>query len=107
MATVAPVPPYPVRVEVDYPERSSRLLALAALLFAIKGLLLIPHGIVLWFVGMVAGIAAWLGWLVVLITGNYPKGLFDFQVGVLRWQTRVSAWFLGLTDQYPPFRLYD
>ena len=97
---------YPVDVVAEYPERSSRLLALAALLGGvIKLLLLLPHIIVLSILGFVAGIAAVIGWIAVLIMGNYPRALFDFQVGLLRWNLRVNAYFLSVTDRYPPFRL--
>ena len=99
---------YPVDVAIEYPERSSRLLALAALLFfVIKTLLLLPHIILLSVLGMVAFVAALFGWIAVLVTGTYPRGLFDLQVGVLRWSTRADAYFLSLTDRYPPFRLSD
>ncbi len=97
---------YPVDVVAEYPERSSRLLALAALLFGvIKLLLLLPHLIILSILGFVAGIAAVIGWIAVLFMGSYPRALFDFQVGLLRWNLRVNAYFLSVTDRYPPFRL--
>ena len=99
---------YPVNVVVEYPERSSRLLALAALFFGvIKLLLILPHLVVLSILGFVASIVTLIGWIVVLIVGYYPRGLFDFQVGILRWNLRVNAYFLSLTDRYPPFRLFD
>lgn len=95
---------YPVIVEVEYPESSSRILALLAIpFFVLKIILLIPHLVVLYFLQIVATIAAWLGIWVVLFTGKYPRGIFNFVVGVTRWQTRTSVWLLGLTDKYPPF----
>ena len=49
-----------------------------------------------------------LAWLLILLTGRYPQGLFEFVVGVLRWGTRVGAYaFLLTTDRYPPFRLSE
>ena len=97
---------YPVDVVAEYPERSSRLLALAALLFGvIKLLLLLPHIVVLLVLGFVASIAAVVGWIAVLFLGYYPRALFDFQVGVLRWNARANAYYLSVTDRYPPFRL--
>lgn len=97
---------YPVDVVAEYPERTSRLLALAALLGGvIKLLLLLPHLIVLSLLGFVAGIAAVIGWIAILFLGYYPRALFDFQVGILRWNVRVNAYFLSVTDRYPPFRL--
>jgi len=94
---------YPVRLEADYPPESSRLLALTAILFGIKVLLLLPHLFLLWFVGLASVIVALVGYFAVLITGRYPRGMWEFVLGVLRWQVRVNAWQLGLTDRYPPF----
>ncbi len=96
---------YPVDVEVLYPERSSRLQALLALTLVAKFVLLIPHYLVLYVLGMVAFLAALVGLVMVLFTGKYPRVLFNFQVGVLRYNTRTSAWFICLVDKYPPFRL--
>ena len=99
--------PYPVNVTAEYPERSSRLLAFCGLIVLIKGILLIPHVVVLYFLSIVAFLAGFVGYLAVIVTGWYPRGLFDFQVGVLRWNTRASAWFLSIVDEYPPFRLEE
>ena len=96
---------YPVTVEVGYPESSSRILALIAIPFFIfKGILLIPHMIILQFLQIAAMVAVWFAYWAILFTGKYPKVLFDFVVGVTRWQTRTSAWMFSLTDKYPPFR---
>jgi hypothetical protein len=94
---------YPVRVEADYPPQSSRLLALLGALFFVKALLLIPHIFLLYFVNLAAAIVIFIGYFAVLFTGQYPRGMYEFVLGVLRWQTRVSAWLMGLTDRYPPF----
>ena len=95
---------YSVKFEVKYPEQSSRLLALLGIpWFLIKMILLVPHFIILWALGMVYMLIAWAALWVVLFTGKYPKSLFDFVVGVMRWQNRVNAWMLSLTDKYPPF----
>ncbi len=98
---------YPVDVVAEYPERSSRLLALAGLLTVFKILLILPHILVLTVLGFVAYFATLVGWIGILIVGYYPRGLYDFQVGILRWNLRVNAYFLSVTDRYPPFRLYD
>lgn len=94
---------YPVTVEVQYPEKSSRLLALATILFFLPRLLiLLPHLVILYFLGFV-GLLAWvIAQFAVLFTGKYPKTLFNFVVGYTRWNTRVSAYMMGLTDKYPP-----
>jgi hypothetical protein len=100
-------PGYPVRVEIDYPAHSSRLLALATLLLLIpKVLIVIPHFVVLYVLNIAAFAAFIIAQIAVLFTGRYPKGMFDFVTGTMRWQTRVSAYFLGLTDSYPPFSLH-
>jgi uncharacterized membrane protein len=72
----------------------------------VKWLLAIPHYVALLFLGVVAVFAVVLAWFAILFTGRYPRGLFDFVEGVMRWGLRVQAYALLLvTDQYPPFRL--
>jgi hypothetical protein len=72
----------------------------------VKWLLAIPHYIVLFFLWLGAAIAVIAAWFAILFTGTYPRGLFGFVVGVLRWTNRVNAYaFTLVTDQYPPFRL--
>ena len=89
----------------EYPESSSRILAFLGFLFWIKLVALIPHFIVLFLFGIISLLLSWIGYLAVIFTGKYPRGLFDFQVGVSRWNFRVSCWFIGLADKYPPFSL--
>ncbi len=96
-----PNPDYPVRVEIDDPQRLSRLLPL------VKWLLAIPHYIALWVLGIGASVVLFISWFAVLITGRYPPGMFNFLVGFERWRLRVSAYLLLQTDQYPPFSLDD
>lgn len=97
---------YPATVSVEYPERSSRLYAVLALLFLFpKIILLAPHLIILWVLGIVSLICFVIAQFAVLFTGNYPKRLFNVVEGTLRWQVRTNAFFLGLTDKYPPFSL--
>ena len=72
----------------------------------VKWLLAIPHYIVLAFLWLAALVAVIIAWFAILITGTYPRGLFDFVEGVFRWSNRVSGYALTLvTDEYPPFRL--
>ena len=97
---------YPVNITVERPTKPSRGWALAFLLFAVpKGLALVPHFIVLGALGFLSFFAAIAAQVAVLFTGRYPEPLFDFVVGVMRWQVRANAFFIGLTDIYPPFRL--
>ena len=70
-------------------------------------LLVIPHYIVLYALGIAVGIVAVICWFAALFTGRLPDGLADFLVGWLRWSTRVFAYVGLLTDQYPPFTLAD
>ena len=99
--------PYPVNVTAEYPERSSRLLALCGLIYFIKLILLIPHSIVLFVLGIVAFFTTIVGYLAILVLGWNPRGLFDFHVGLLRWSVRVNAWLFSIVDEYPPFRLRE
>jgi len=72
----------------------------------IKWFLAIPHYIVLCFLGIAAWVCVVIAWFAILFTGRYPIGLFDFVVGVFRWDLRVAVYaFLLTTDRYPPFRL--
>jgi len=72
----------------------------------VKWLLAIPHYVVLFFLWLGAVVAVIAAWFAILFTGTYPRGLFGFVVGVLRWTNRVNAYaFTLVTDQYPPFRL--
>jgi hypothetical protein len=96
-----PNPDYPVRVEIDYPSRLSRLLIF------VKWLLAIPHFIVLYVLQIAAFFAVVISFFAVLITGRYPRALFDFVVGVERWRARVGAYLFFQTDAYPPFALSD
>jgi hypothetical protein len=72
----------------------------------VKWLLAIPHYIVLFVLVIGAVFAVIIAWFAILFTGRYPRGLFDYVVGVGRWSLRVEAYaFLLLTDRYPPFSL--
>ncbi len=90
---------YAVTYEVDYPEELNRWLPL------IKGLLAIPHIIVLMFLFIGASVALIIAFFAILFTGRFPQGLFDFLVGVHRWSYRVNAYTGLLLDEYPPFSL--
>ena len=92
-----------VHIEIDYPDVEQDLNRWLPL---VKWLLAIPHFIVLILLALLAVIAVIVAWFAILITGRYPRGLFDFVVGVLRWALRVNAYaVLLVTDRYPPFRL--
>lgn len=92
-----------VHLEIDYPDVERDINRWLPL---VKWLLAIPHYIVLFFLVLAALVAIIIAWFAILITGNYPRALFDFVVGVGRWGLRVSAYaFLLVTDRYPPFSL--
>ena len=63
----------------------------------------IPHGIILIFYGLATWIASLAAFVAILITGQYPESLFNFNMGFYRWNSRVSAYLNFMTDQYPPF----
>jgi hypothetical protein len=92
-----------VHLELDYPDVERDL---NRWLPIVKWLLVIPHLIVLFFLTIGALLAIIVAWFAILFTGRYPRGLFDFVVGVARWWLRVEAYAtLLITDRYPPFAL--
>jgi hypothetical protein len=94
-----------VHLEIDYPDVQRDLNRWLPL---VKWILGIPHYVVLVFLFIGAAIAIVIAWFAILITGRYPKPLFDYVVGVSRWSLRVSAYaFLLVTDRYPPFSLRE
>lgn len=93
--------PYPLSLHGELDPEISRWLWL------VKWFLLIPHLILLGFLWIAAAVVSVIAFIAILFTACYPRGLFDFNVGVLRWTWRVSFYgysALG-TDRYPPFSL--
>jgi Domain of unknown function (DUF4389) len=92
-----------VHIDFPYPDAERDVSQFMPL---VKWLLAIPHYIVLLFLSIGAFFAAIFAWFAIVFTGRYPRGLFDYVEGVMRWHLRVQAYaFILVTDEYPPFRL--
>jgi hypothetical protein len=92
-----------VALDLPYPDAERELNRWLPL---VKWLLAIPHYILLAFLWIAALVAVVIAWFAILFTGRYPRGLFDFVLGVFRWTNRVIGYaFLLVTDRYPPFQL--
>ena len=92
-----------VALDFPYPDAKNGLNRWLPL---VKWLLAIPHYILLVFLWIAAVVSVVIAWFAILFTGRYPRGLFDFVLGVFRWTNRVGGYaFILITDEYPPFRL--
>ena len=90
-----------VHLDIAYPDVESQLNRFMPL---VKWLLAIPHYIILTLLGILVLFITIIAWFAILILGRYPRGMFNFVVGVFRWGTRVGAYaFMMTTDRYPPF----
>ncbi|MBX3072196.1 MAG: DUF4389 domain-containing protein [Thermomicrobiales bacterium] len=91
--------PYPAVLDIAYPE------ALARWKVLVKWLFMLPNLLALAVVMAISAIAVFVAFWAILITGRYPRPLFDFVTGAFRWGHRWGAYFYLMTDRYPPFRL--
>jgi hypothetical protein len=90
-----------LQFDVEYPERSSRLLVLVRLVLV--QLALLPHFLVLLFLFIGVLIVHVIAWFAILFLGRYPRGLWEFVRNTLAWTANVNVWAMGLRDGYPPF----
>jgi hypothetical protein len=93
---------YPTSFAVSWPDIPRNRWSVGLRIFYV-----IPHLIVLIFLNLAWVVTAIVAWFAILFTGSYPGGLYDFAVGVMRWDLRVEAYLLLMRDEYPPFRLAD
>jgi hypothetical protein len=93
-------PEYPIRVPIEYPAEG-----IARWRPLVHWLLAIPHAIVIYFLGIAAFFVYVYAWFVLVFTGSYPAGPFNFLVGYHRWQTRYYGYLIWATEEYPPFTL--
>lgn len=88
--------PSSVTFEVERPQRYNRLTVL------LRMCIIIPHTVVLMFLGSAQVVVTLLAWAVILLSGRYPEGLYNFSLSVSRWCVRLLAYVNLLTDEYPP-----
>lgn len=93
-----------VTLDVPYPESLSRGMLLVKFFFGFI-FVLIPHGFILFFVMFGVLFVQFIGWWIILFTGQLPQGMHNFLVGFLRWNLRVGLYLGNMTDVYPPFSL--
>src|ERR1700753_1513490 len=92
---------HPIGIEIDHSAKLGRLSTF------FRGILWIPHYFVLLFLYIGFAITTVLAWFAILFTGRYPEGLWNYGLGVHRWQLRVASYILLQTDRYPPFSTAD
>ena len=91
---------YPTTFAVDRPTGPRDRLSVG-----LRIIYAIPHIVVLIFLNIAWLVTSIIAWFAILFTGRYPAGLYEFAVGVMRWDVRVETYLLLMRDEYPPFRL--
>jgi len=93
--------PYVLRLEIAPLERHNRLTTF------FRGILVVPHAVVLFFLAIAVEVVTFIAWFAILFTGRYPASMYDFSLGVARWGVRVAAYMYLFVDEYPPFSLSE
>jgi hypothetical protein len=99
--------PHPVRVEIEPDQSVANLWGIPFVGLWVRSIFLIPHWIVLWFIGVAACFVLLISWIPVLLNGRMASWGYTFLGGLIRWTTRVALYQLMVTDRYPPFALRD
>jgi hypothetical protein len=94
-----------VRVRIDEEQAINRFWGIPLIGIAVRSIILIPHFIVLWILGIASGFLLLFAWIPVLINGRQADLVYSLVGGYVRWQTRVTAYLMLLSGPYPPFRL--
>ena len=95
-----------MKLSISHQEHYSRSELLLRSIFGLIYIVL-PHTLILFFLGIWGSILSAIAFWVILFTGRYPKSMFEYQVQLLRWQLRLNARIYNLSDDYPPFLLTD
>jgi hypothetical protein len=104
MTMVASSASYPVRLEVTRPESQSRLTNFPLFIGTfIRGILVIPHAIILYFLELIAALLYFIASFAILFSGVYPRGMYNFVAGYMRWYGNYTGYLFHLYDTYPPF----
>jgi hypothetical protein len=94
---------FPIDARTPVNENPRKGWAVAGIFVFPKAICAVPHLFLLSFVMVAVVVVTWVGYVVTFFTGRFPTGMQDFIAGTMQWYTRVMCWFLGLTDEYPPF----
>jgi hypothetical protein len=96
---------YPIQVEIPAQPQYNRFFAFPLIGGLVRFLLIIPHFIILYALGIIVFILTLVLWIPVAVTGKYPDWGRLLVGGYVRWYARITAYLFGLTDLYPPFQL--
>jgi|ERR1051326_714967 hypothetical protein len=96
---------YPIAYTTTRPLSNNRFWAIPIIGILVKAIILIPHFIILYVLGIVVGIAQLVIWIWVLFGGRYPDWAFGLNAGYVRWITRLQTYIYGITDAYPAFSM--